>query len=356
MNTQKPANYFPDAIALLRQLISIPSFSGEERDTAAAIEQHLISRGVATNRFINNIWTFNKYYDRLKPTILLNSHHDTVRPNTGYTNNPFEPLEQDGKLFGLGSNDAGGCLVSLIAAFLHFYERQDLKYNILLAASAEEEISGTNGIEALLPKIGKIEFAIVGEPTKMDMAVAEKGLLVLDCTAQGRSGHAARNEGENAIYKAMKDISWFSDYCFPRESALLGPVSMNVTMVNAGSQHNVVPGTCNFTVDCRINELYSHDDIVETVKQNVNSDVVPRSMRLRSSFIAFDHPLVAAGTKMGRKHFGSPTLSDKALMPFPALKMGPGDSARSHIADEFIYVNEIMEGIELYIQLLNEIL
>lgn len=344
------------AISLLQQLIAIPSYSSEESNSADAIERFLMAHGVATNRYINNIWATNKYYDSIKPCILLNSHHDTVKPNSGYTRNPFEAVEQGGKLFGLGSNDAGGCLVSLIAAFLHFYERRDLNYNLVLAASAEEEISGANGIEALLPKIGKMDFAIVGEPTKMDMAVAEKGLLVLDCTAHGKAGHAARNEGENAIYKAMGDINWFSSYRFDKVSTLLGPVSMNVTIVNAGTQHNVVPGTCSFTVDCRINELYSHEEILDVVKQNISSEVVPRSMRLRSTSIALDHPVVKAGVNLNRRYYGSPTLSDKALMPFPALKMGPGDSARSHMADEFIYTEEIKEGIQLYIQLLNAVL
>jgi acetylornithine deacetylase len=356
MKQQIIHDLFSDAVTLLKQLIAIPSYSKDEGATADRIEQYLSNKSIPANRFLNNVWVVNKYYDKTKPTILLNSHHDTIKANNGYTNNPFEAVEKDGKLYGLGSNDAGGSLVSLIGAFLYFYGQPDLKYNLLLAASAEEEISGEHGIEALLPKLGNIDFAIVGEPTQMDLAVAEKGLLVLDCIAHGTQGHAARNEGDNAIYKAVKDINWFSNYQFPKISSLLGPVNMNVTMINAGAQHNVIPDTCNFTVDCRINELYSHSEILETIKQNIVSEVAQRSMRLRSSFIAMHHPIVLAGIKLGRKCYGSPTLSDKALMPFPALKMGPGDSARSHIADEFIYLNDIQEGIEVYVQLLNELL
>jgi len=356
MSEQLTDTLYSEAVMLLKQLIAIPSLSGDEDGTCVEIELFLSEKGVTTKRFLNNVWAVNKYYDATKPTILLNSHHDTVKANKSYTNDPHEAIEVGGKLYGLGSNDAGGCLVSLIAAFLYFYERRDLKYNLVLAASAEEENSGKNGIEALLPKLGKIDFAIVGEPTQMNMAVAEKGLLVLDCVAHGKAGHAARSEGENAIYKAMKDIEWFSKYQFPKVSELLGPVSMNVTIINAGTQHNVVPDHCNFTIDCRINECYKHEEVLEVIRQNVASGVVPRSMRLRSSSILLDHPIVTAGVKHGRKYFGSPTMSDKALMPFPALKMGPGDSARSHIADEFIYLSDIREGINIYIQLLNELL
>ncbi len=347
---------YTDAIMLLKQLIAIHSFSGEEDTACVAIEEFLQKRKIVTNRFLNNVWTVNMFFDDTKQTILLNSHLDTVKPNNGYTKDPFQALETDGKLFGLGSNDAGGSLVSLMAAFLFFYERTDLKYNLLFAASAEEEISGKNGIESLLPKLGKVDFAIVGEPTQMNVAIAEKGLLVLDCVAHGKSGHAARGEGENAICIAMNDVSWFNSFSFPKVSSLLGPVTMNVTMINAGTQHNVIPGTCSFTVDCRVNECYSHSEILDVVKENIASKVTPRSMRLRSGFISPDHTLVSAGIKLGRKYYGSPTLSDKALMPFPALKMGPGDSARSHTADEFIYLDEIRNGIDIYIQLLNELL
>jgi acetylornithine deacetylase len=346
-----------EAIGLLKQLISIPSFSKEEDNTADLIEQFLEKKGVKTRVHLNNIWASNKFFDDSKPTILLNSHHDTVKPNKGYTLDPFTPIENDGKLFGLGSNDAGGALVSLIATFLFYYSKPDLKYNLIIAATAEEEISGNNGVESLLPHLGKIDCAIVGEPTEMQMAVAEKGLMVLDCLATGKAGHAAREEGENAIYKALKDIEWLEGYSFPKVSSLLGPVKMSVTVIETENKaHNVVPSQCKFVVDTRVNELYTFEEVLIAIRENVKSEIRPRSTRLRSSSIALDHPLVKAGLALGRNYYGSPTTSDKALMFFPALKMGPGDSARSHIADEYIYIDEIKQGIELYIALLNKIL
>ena len=346
-----------NAIGLLKQLIATPSFSKEEDNSSALIKSFLETNEVKTEQYLYNIWAKNKYFDATKPTILLNSHHDTVKPNKGYTLDPFAAIEKDGKLFGLGSNDAGGSLVSLIATFLYFHEKQDLKYNIVLAATAEEEISGHNGIEILLPQLGKIDFAIVGEPTQMQMAVAEKGLMVLDCIANGKAGHAAREEGENSIYKAMTDIEWFNSYKFDKVSDLLGPNKMSVTVIETDNKaHNVVPAQCKFVVDCRVNELYTFEEMLDIIKVNVQSEIKPRSTRLRSSAIALNHPIVEAGVKMGRSYYGSPTTSDKALMNFPALKIGPGDSARSHTADEFIYVDEIKNGIELYIQLLNEII
>ncbi|HEY5969668.1 MAG TPA: M20 family metallo-hydrolase [Chitinophagaceae bacterium] len=346
-----------DCIALLKQLIATPSFSKEEDNSSALIKTFLENHEVKAEQFLYNIWAKNKHFDNTKPTILLNSHHDTVKPNKGYTLDPFSPIEKEGKLFGLGSNDAGGSLVSLIAAFLYFYDKENLKYNILLAATAEEEISGHNGIEILLPQLGNLDFAIVGEPTQMNMAVAEKGLMVLDCTAIGKAGHAAREEGENAITKAIKDIEWFNSYTFDKVSDLLGPVKMSVTVIETDNKaHNVVPAQCKFVVDCRVNELYTFEEMLDTIKSNAQSDIKPRSTRLRSSSIALDHPIVEAGLRMKRNYYGSPTTSDKALMHFPSLKIGPGDSARSHTADEFIYIDEIKEGIELYIQLLNEII
>ena len=346
-----------DCIALLKQLIETPSFSKEEDNSSTLIRSFLESNEVKTDQFLYNVWAKNRYFDTSKPTILLNSHHDTVKPNKGYTLDPFSPIEKDGKLFGLGSNDAGGSLVSLIAAFLYFYDKENLKYNILLAATAEEEISGHNGIEILLPQLGNLDFAIVGEPTQMNMAVAEKGLMVLDCTVIGKAGHAAREEGENAITKAIKDIEWFSSYKFDKVSDLLGPVKMSVTVIDTDNKaHNVVPAQCKFVVDCRVNELYTFEEMLDIIRSNVQSEIKPRSTRLRSSAIALDHPLVKAGLQMGRSYYGSPTTSDKALMNFPALKIGPGDSARSHTADEYIYIDEIKEGIELYISLLNELL
>jgi acetylornithine deacetylase len=345
-----------EALDLLKQLIATPSFSKEEDKTAEILFQFLAQRTVNVKQTGNNVWARNVHYDESKPTILLNSHHDTVKPNKGYTIDPFAPLNENGKLFGLGSNDAGGSLVSLIATFLYYKDRDDLKYNVVLAASAEEEISGKNGIELVLPELGPIAFGIVGEPTQMQMAVAERGLMVLDCSVHGKAGHAARNEGENAIYKALKDINWFSSYQFSKVSDLLGPVKMSVTVIDTqNKQHNVVPAQCTFVVDTRVNELYTFEEVLDTIKQNVACELQPRSFRLRSTAIGLDHDLVKAGIKLKRTYYGSPTTSDKALMPFPALKIGPGDSARSHTADEYIYIDEIKQGIDLYIQLLNEI-
>jgi len=325
-----------DAIGLLKKLIATPSFSKEEDNTAEIIENFLEAKGVNTYSYLNNIYARNKFFDESKPTILLNSHHDTVRPNKGYTLDPFSPIEKDGKLYGLGSNDAGGCLVSLISTFIYYYNQPNLTHNLIIAASAEEEISGHNGVEILLPRLPKIDFGIVGEPTLLNMAIAEKGLLVLDCTAHGRAGHAAREEGDNAIYKAMRDMEWFRTYKYDKVSDLLGPMKMSVTIINAGSQHNVVPSECKFTVDVRVNELYTFEEVLGIIKENVQSDVQPRSSRLRSTSIPIEHPLIQAGIALGRTYYGSPTTSDKALMNFPTLKMGPGDSARSHSADEFI--------------------
>ncbi len=354
-----------EAVDLLQQLISIASFSKCEDGTASAIESFLRQRGVETERLVNNVWSVNKYFDSSKPSILLNSHHDTVKPNPQYTKDPFTPITENGKLFGLGSNDAGGCLVSLIATFLFFYNKKDLKYNLILAATAEEEITGYHGIELLLGnKVfqsvlnGKEpDCAIVGEPTKMDLAIAEKGLMVLDCISYGKAGHAARAEGENAIYKALKDVEWFRNYHFPRVSEWLGAVKMTVTVINTENKtHNIVPSACSFVVDTRITELYTHEEVFKTIRQNVECEVRPRSMRLRSTRIDINHPIVRAGVSLGKTCYGSPTSSDKALIAFPALKCGPGNSARSHTPDEFIYLDEIRDGIEGYIAMLTKII
>ena len=357
MNSEDLHIIYKDAIDLLKKLIATPSFSKEEDKTASLIEEFLQSKNVSAERILNNVFAKNKYFDETKPTILLNSHHDTVKPNKGYTLDPFSPIENENKLFGLGSNDAGGALVSLITTFLYFYEKQNLQYNIIIAATAEEEISGKNGVEALLPKLGNIDFGIVGEPTQMQMAVAERGLLVIDCMALGKAGHAAREEGENAIYKAIKDIEWFQSFEFPKISELLGPVKMCVTSIETDNKaHNVVPSQCTFVADVRVNELYTFEEVLDVIQQNVKCKIQPRSTRLRSTSIALDHPLMKAGLALGRTYYGSPTTSDKALMLFPTLKIGPGYSGRSHIADEFIYLDEIKEGIEIYIKLLEQIL
>ncbi|MFT3949214.1 MAG: M20 family metallo-hydrolase [Agriterribacter sp.] len=352
-----------DAIELLKALIAIPSFSKEEDQTAGVLCLFFAKKGIPHFRIGNNVYASNKFFDEGKPTILLNSHHDTVKPNKGYTLDPFTPIEKDGRLYGLGSNDAGGCLVSLAATFLYFYDEPDLAYNIVFAASAEEEISGKDGVELLFqtpafnPSERNWAFAIVGEPTQMQMAVAEKGLLVLDCTATGKAGHAARNEGENAIYKAIKDIQWFSSFAFPKVSDLLGPVKMSVTVINTENKaHNVVPSHCSFVVDIRVNELYTFEEILDVINANTNCNAQPRSLRMRSSSISPDHPIVKAGLDLGRTYYGSPTTSDKALIPFTSLKIGPGDSARSHTADEFIFVEEIEQGIQLYCELLKKVL
>jgi acetylornithine deacetylase len=346
---------YSDALHLLKQLIATESFSRQEDQTAEIINSFLQERGVSTHRKLNNVWAFNQHYDPAKPTILLNSHHDTVRPNTSWTLDPFSPLVEDGKLYGLGSNDAGGCLVSLIATFLYFYRKQDLKYNLMLAATAEEEISGLNGLELVVPDLGPVEFAMVGEPTEMHLAVAEKGLMVLDCVAHGRSGHAAREEGENAIYKAIPDIQWFQNFQFPKVSEFLGPTKMSVTIIQAGSQHNVVPDRCAFTVDVRVTDCYTNEEVLEVIRKHVSCEVQPRSVRLKPSHIDLNSPIVQAGLSLGRRTYGSPTTSDQALLSVPSLKCGPGHSGRSHTANEFIYLRELEEGIDLYIRMLEKV-
>lgn len=344
------------AINLLQQLIAIPSFSREEDKTAVVLEEFFKQHGVRTERKGNNVWARNKHFKAELPTILLNSHHDTVRPNTQYTRDPFAAIIEQEKLYGLGSNDAGGPLVSLVAAFLHFYAQQNLKYNIIMAATAEEEISGSGGIESIWSLLPEIDFAIVGEPTLCQMAVAEKGLMVIDCVAKGKAGHAAREEGINAIYEAINDIEWFRSYKFPKISQTLGEIKMTVTVINAGKQHNVVPAECLFTADIRVTDMYSLEEVLEIIKSNVKCDITPRSLRMRSSGIAGDHPLVKAAEKLNIPLYGSPTTSDQALIPVPSVKIGPGDSARSHTADEFIYIGEIVKGVDTYIGLLNEVI
>lgn len=349
------ATLFQQAVKLLQELISIPSFSKEEDKTADTIQAFMKDHGIAMNRKLNNLWAWNKHFDPAKPTILLNSHHDTVKPNTGYTRDPYDAKIENGKLYGLGSNDAGGCLVSLIATFVHFYNKENLKYNFCLATTAEEEISGVNGLELIIPELGQLDFGIVGEPTLMQLAIAERGLMVLDCTAHGKAGHAAREEGENAIYNALTDIEWFRTFRFPKESEVFGPIKMSVTIINAGSQHNVVPASCAFTVDVRVTDAYRNEEVLEIIRQHVKCDVKPRSIRLKPSSIDKNHPIVQAGIALGRTTYGSPTTSDQSLLDIQSIKVGPGDSARSHTADEFVYIDEIKEGIELYVKMLEDL-
>lgn len=349
-------NLADSAIDLLKNLIATPSFSREEAPAAECVAAFFDAKKIPFQRHLNNIWARNRHWQEGKPTLLLNSHIDTVKPATGWQRDPFHPgIEEDDILYGLGSNDAGGPLVSLLATFVHFYERSDLPVNLIMAATAEEEISGANGIAALLPELGQIDFAIVGEPTQMRMAIAEKGLMVIDGEARGLAGHAAREEGVNAIYIALEDIQLIRNLELERVSALLGKVKMSVTQIEAGKQHNVVPDSCRFVIDVRTNECYRNEEVFDLLQSKVQSELKARSFRLNSSGIALEHPLVQSGLQLGLPYFGSPTLSDQALMPFPSLKIGPGDSARSHTADEYIRLSEIRAGIALYSQLIEGI-
>ena len=341
-----------EALALLQQLISIPSFSEEEDETAEAIDAWLKEFGVETKRQYNNIYAFNKYYDESKPNLLLNSHHDTVKPNSAYTKDPFHPHIEDGKLYGLGSNDAGGALCSLLATFVHFYEREDLSYNIIMSATAEEEDAGDKSISALLPILPEIDVAIVGEPTQMQLAIAEKGLVVFNGVVDGTPSHAAHPNNDNSIYNTIKVLEWFKNYQFDKVSNVLGPVKMTVTQINAGSQHNVVPGHVDLVIDTRVNDCYSNEEINEILQKEAPCKLTPRSLNLSSSHIDIDHPLVQSGIALGRETYGSPTLSDQAELSCQSLKLGPGHSPRSHSADEFIYVDEVVEGVGLYIDIL----
>ena len=348
-----------EAIELLKNLIETPSFSSEEDQTAILIENWFKTNNIPFERANNNVWAYNKYFDKNKPTLLLNSHHDTVKPNTAYTNDPFQAFVEEGKLFGLGSNDAGGALVSLLATFTHFYNNENLSHNIVIVASAEEESSGKDGLNSVLQHLPHLELAIVGEPTQMELAIAEKGLLVLDVNVKGTASHAAHINPDNSIYNTLKTIEWFRDYKFEKVSEVLGPVKMTVTQINAGKQHNVVPADTNLVVDVRVNDKYSNSEIYETIKQHVNSDkvnVIARSLNLNSSSIDKNHPLVQAGIALGRTTYGSPTLSDQSVLYCQSLKMGPGDSPRSHTANEFIYIHEIQEGIQIYINMLTTFL
>jgi len=342
-------------IELLKLLISVPSFSKEEENAAKIIRDFFTGEAIPFKSKQNNTWAYNKYFDKGKPTILLNSHIDTVKPVKGYTLNPFAPIEDGDKLFGLGSNDAGGPLVSLLAVFFHFYHRTDLPHNFIFAATAEEEISGLNGLQIVLPEISPVDFALIGEPTRMELAVAEKGLLVLDCYAYGKSGHAARSEGQSALYKAINDIEKLKNFRFEKISDTLGEVKITVTQIEAGTQHNVIPDFCHFVVDIRTNEHYSNQEAYLIIDKLIDSEVKPRSFRLNSSGLDENHPFTQRIKSMGIKTYGSPTTSDQAIITFPSAKMGPGNSARSHTADEYIYKSEIIAGIERYIEILEGI-
>jgi acetylornithine deacetylase len=344
------------AIALLHDLIAIQSFSSEEDKTAARIGQWFNEHNIPFQQQDYNVYAMNKAFDKNKPTLLLNSHHDTVKPNSAYTKDPFHPHIEDGKLYGLGSNDAGGALVSLIALFTHYYDHPNPQYNLILAATAEEESSGPNGLNSLLPTLPPIDVAIVGEPTLMQLAIAEKGLVVFDGKIKGTASHAAHPNTDNPILKLPKVLQWLSNFNFEKESAVLGPVKLTVTQVNAGKQHNVVPAAVDLVIDVRVNDCYSNQEIVDLLQKEAPLSLTPRSTDLNSSSIPAEHPLVQAGIELGRSTYGSPTLSDQAKLSCPSLKLGPGDSTRSHTANEFIYVSEIEEGIDLYIQLLKKIL
>lgn len=342
-----------EAIDLLKGMISRPSFSREETAVADYLQKCWSDAGHHVFRKGNNLWIIAPGFDFAKPTLLLNSHIDTVKPAAGWQKDPFLPEETEAdQLYGLGSNDAGASVVSLYEAFTILSAKAQ-PYNLIFLASCEEEVSGKNGIESVLPELPPICFAVVGEPTGMRPAIAEKGLMVLDCVATGKAGHAARNEGVNAIYKAIEDINWFSTYQFPEKSDLLGPVKMTVTIIKAGTQHNVVPDRCEFTVDIRSNEFYSNERLFELIKEQVGCEIKARSFRLNSSRTEPEHPFVQRCLMLGKEPFGSPTLSDQALMRFPSVKIGPGDSARSHSADEYIYGPEIRDAITTYVRLLD---
>ncbi|HEX7411147.1 MAG TPA: M20 family metallo-hydrolase [Bacteroidales bacterium] len=344
-----------EALALLKQLIATPSLSKQEGNAAELVAGFLKSKGIVIKRHLNNLWAVHHDYQEGRFTLLLNSHLDTVKPSQSWTFDPFTPFEKDEKLYGLGSNDAGAPLVSLLATFLYFNHKKELPFNLIFAATAEEEISGCNGIEAIIDKLGPVDLAMIGEPTKMELAIAEKGLMVLDCKAIGRPGHAAREEGENAIYKALADIEWFRNFSFDKKSDVLGPVKMSVTQINAGSQHNVVPDVCTFVVDVRTNEHYSNNEALQIIRGNINCEVEARSLRLNSSFIPSGHPLVLVAKEMNIHCYGSPTTSDQAVIPYASVKIGPGDSARSHTANEYVELAELRQGIESYIKILERL-
>lgn len=344
--------FLEDAVDLLKRLIATPSVSRQETEAADIMQRQMESYGLTSRREANNVWTIDPGFTASRPTLLLNAHIDTVKPVDSWRRMPFTPTLEGDRLYGLGSNDCGGGLVTLLQVFRALVPLER-NYNLIYLASAEEEVSGANGIRRALPLLPKIAAAIVGEPTGMQPAIAEKGLMVLDITAKGKSGHAARNEGRNAIYEALDDLNWLCGYRFERVSPFLGPTLMNITMISAGTQHNVIPDECHMVVDIRTNEYYDNQEVFEFIRKHLRSEVKARSFHLRSSHIPESHPLVRKCVEMGLKPFGSPTLSDQALMPFPSLKLGPGESERSHSADEFICLGEISHAFDVYMQLLN---
>lgn len=341
-----------ETVDLLKRLIATPSMSRDEGAAADILQQEMLHRGLEVHREGNNLWSVSPDYNPERPTLLLNAHIDTVPPNAAWQHDPFAPTLEGDRLYGLGSNDCGGGLVTLLEVFCQLTKHPQ-KYNLVYAASAEEEVSGKDGFSRMLPLLPHIDVALVGEPTGMQPATSERGLMVLDVTAKGMAGHAARNEGVNAIYKAMDDMEWFRTFHFPRVSPSLGEVKMNVTIVSAGTKHNCIPDECRFTVDVRVNECYSNQEVLEIICENVKSEVKARSTRLSSSHIDEQHPLIQAAVVMGLVPYGSPTLSDQALMPFPSFKLGPGESARSHTADEYICISELEQAFDTYMQLLD---
>ncbi|PDS22538.1 M20 family metallo-hydrolase [Flavobacterium branchiophilum] len=345
-----------EAIELLKNLIETPSFSSQEDQTALLIENWFTTNSIPFQRENNNIWAFNQHFNPSKPTFLLNSHHDTVKPNQGYTLDPFKAIVQNDQLFGLGSNDAGGCLVSLMATFTYFYYHQKLSHNLVIVCSAEEESSGKNGLNSVLKHLPELDCAIVGEPTEMQLAIAEKGLLVLDVIVPGTASHAAHTNNDNPIYNSIKTIQWFQNFQFDKVSDVLGPVKMTVTQINAGKQHNVVPAACHLVIDIRVNDKYTNQQVLDIVKQHVTANIAPRSMHLNASAINSNHKLVQAGIALGRSTYGSPTLSDQSVLSCQSLKLGPGLSLRSHTANEFILLSEIQQAIPLYINILTNYL
>jgi acetylornithine deacetylase len=342
-----------ELIDLLKGLISRPSHSREEQEAAALVRDFLSAKNIEFHSKGNNTWASNLFFDKSKPVILLNSHIDTVKPVPGWNVDPYSANEEGDKITGLGSNDAGASVVALLGTFLHFYRKEHLPFNLIYSATAEEEISGENGVQIIFEDIRPVHFAIVGEPTGMDLAVAEKGLLVLDCTVTGKAGHAARDEGENALYKAIDEIGKIRNLRFPKESAVLGPVKLTVTQIEAGTQHNVIPDICRFVVDVRTNEHYTNKEVLGIISGATAASLKPRSFRLNSSGISLSHPFVKRAIQIGIRCFGSPTTSDQAIMPWPSVKIGPGSSSRSHTANEFILKSEMEEGVRTYVRLLD---